>query len=337
MRTLDATSTALGGALRLLGEPVRLRILGLLDREELSVGELSRALDLSQSRVSNHLRLLRESELLVERHAGTSTHLRLAPTPSGGASVTHRLWSTLRAELDGLPEHGADVVRLERILTERRDAEGELFDALAPDWDKLAGDFSTGHARLRAAGQLLPRGFTVADLGCGTGYMADSLLGIASHLICVDRSAGMLEEARRRLTAAPRRTRVEFRQGELHELPIADREVDAALVGMVLHHLPALDAGVSEMARILRPGGALTILELAPHGEAWMRAELGDRHLGLEPGDVIAALERAGFEDILLDPVPDTYRPRRADAAPDDEGPTLSLYIVRGYAPPTPE
>ena len=326
-----ASPTAL---LKLLAEPLRLRILGLLDREELSVGELSRALDLSQSRVSNHLRRLREAHLLSERHVGTSTFLRLAP-PVEGNSLPHRLWSTLGAELGAFPEHDADLVRLERVLAERRGATDELFDRIAQDWDKLAGAFSTGRARLRAATHLLPRDLVVADLGCGTGYMGSALLGITSRLICVDRSPGMLEEARRRLGRSPRSTRIEFRQGELDELPIADGEVDAALAGLVLHHLPELDAGISEMARILRPGGTLAILELAPHGQAWMRQELGDLHLGLEAADVIAALERAGFRDIVLDPVEDSYRPRRADAAPGDEDPNLTLYVLRGHAPPT--
>ncbi|MEW6074575.1 MAG: metalloregulator ArsR/SmtB family transcription factor [Planctomycetota bacterium] len=332
MRRSEATPGGLGGALRLFAEPLRLRILGLLEREELSVGELSRALALSQSRVSNHLRPLREAGLLGERHAGTTTHLRLAPPGRNGA-VARRLWTALREELPALPEHGADLVRLERVLAARRAAEGELFDTLAVDWDKLAGAFATGQGRLRAATHLLPPGLVVADLGCGTGYMAEALLGVASRVIGVDRSAGMLEEARRRLSRAPRGTAVELRRGELDALPIADGEVDAALAGLVLHHLPALDPGIREMARILKPGGTLAILELAPHGEAWMKRALGDRRLGLEPGDVLAALERAGFTGPLLDPVEDAYRPRRPDAAPGDEEPRLTLYVVRARAP----
>jgi hypothetical protein len=98
----------------------------------------------------------------------------------------------------------------------------------------------------------------------------------------------------------------------------------------------------------LKPGGTAVVLELAPHKESWMRAELGDRHLGLEPADVMAAFARAGFEDIALDPVQDRYRPRRpaaasAPAAPNGTGGvgheasvepvSLTLYLVRGRAP----
>lgn len=337
----EPASEALGTALKLLSEPIRLRILALLDREELAVGELSRALALSQSRVSNHLRHLRDSGLLAGRHVGTSTFLRLAPAREG--TVTGRLWLKLREELGALTEHAADLVRLDRILRERRSREGELFDRMADDWDRIAGAFVTGQARHRATSHLLPGEVVVADLGCGIGYMGAALVGIADRVICVDRSARMLDEARARLSRHPGRTRLEFRQGELDQLPITDEEVDAVVAGMILHHLSDLDAGLAEMARILKPGGRLAVLELAPHHEEWMRDELGDRHLGLEASDVIAACERAGLVDLLLDPVEDRYRPRRTDSPPPDAGrgggrsQDLSLYVVRARAPRTPD
>jgi ArsR family transcriptional regulator len=326
-------------ALRLLADATRLRILALLEREELSVGELSRALDLSQSRVSNHLRLLREAGFLSERHAGTSTHLRLA-RPRNGSAIAARLWDVLREELAGLPDHAADRVRLEALLEERRAGEGAFFDRMAGEWDKVAGAFATGRARERAAAHLLPPGFVVADLGCGTGYMAASLVGLASHLVCVDRSTAMLDEARRRLEHNTQGTRVEFRRGLLDDLPLADGEVDAVVCAMVFHHLREPGAALAEMRRVLRPGGTACVLELAPHREAWMREELGDRHLGLEPRDVLSAFERAGFQDLLLDPVEDRYRPRRPGQGPEarpgpDGPPELSLYLVRGRAPAT--
>ena len=323
------TDETLPRALKLLSEPLRLRILGLLSREELSVGELSRALGLSQSRVSNHLRQLREAGLLAERHAGTSTFLRLAPPAAEG--VTGRLWATLSVELSALAEHAADLVRLASVLTERRGRGEAFFDRLAGDWDVIAGEFSSGQARQRAAAHLLPHEFVVADLGCGTGYMAHALYGNVSKLICVDSSQGMLEEAERRFTDLDGRTEVELRRGELDDLPLADAEVHGVVAGMVLHHSPELDRPLAEMRRVLAPGGAAAVLELAPHREAWMREELGDRHLGLEPGDVVAAMRRAGFEDIRLDLPEDTYRPRRRNAS-GGKTPELPLYIVRGRA-----
>lgn len=328
MAIADAT---LPGMLRLLADPTRLRMLALLELEELSVGELSRGLGMTQSRVSNHLRILRDAGLLVERHVGQSTYVRLKNRENGHDTIG-RVWEALRADLDALPEHAADRVRLDQVLKERRARDGDFFDRMAGQWDKIAGDFSTGQARQRAALHLLPRDFVVADLGCGTGYLARALLGICRKIIAIDQSESMLREARKRLSRAASRTELEFRKGALDALPLEDGEVDGTLSGMVLHHLPEPDAAIAEMFRALRPGAAATVLELAPHRETWMRAELSDRHLGLDPSDVVRAFARAGFVDVVLDPVEDAYRP----PCPDGREVSLPLYIVRGRKPAAP-
>ena len=321
----DPSQKALTGLLKLLADGTRLRILGLVEREELSVGELSRCLGMAQSRVSNHLRQLREAGLLAERHAGTSTYLRLSP----GDGMAGRLWVSLREELAAVPEHDADLSRLELILAERRDREDEFFDRVAGRWDTIAGDFATGQARQRALAHLIPRRLTVADLGCGTGYLADALRPLVDRVICVDRSEGMLTQARERLESRSEGASFEFRQGEFDSLPLADAEVDGVVASMVLHHLPDLERPLREMRRVLAPGGNVAIVELMPHREGWLRAALGDRHLGLEPADVLDGLRRAGFERVNLDPVDDRYRP----VGPDGQSAELPLYLARGTAP----
>ena len=331
MTVAAATPRDLGGALRILSDPTRLRILDLLEREELAVGELSRALDLAQSRVSNHLRLLREAGLLRERRVATRIFLRLAPAAETGP-LAARVWSVLREELDDLAEHRADRVRLAQVLAARRDEPG-FFDRVAGEWDKIAGSFTTGRARERAALHLLPRPFVVADLGSGTGTMAEALLECATTVICIDISEAMLAQAEKRLAPRARSTTLAFRPGTLDALPLADAEVDGVVAGMVLHHLENLDGAFAEMFRVLAPGGAAAVLELAPHHEEWMRAELGDRHLGLPQNEVLAAFERAGFQDLVLDPVEDQYRPRRSVPDPSGEPVSLSLYVVRGRKP----
>lgn len=322
----NATTFDLTAGLKLFADPVRLRILALLGSDatlELSVGELTRALGISQSRVSNQLRHLRESGLLAERHQGTSCHLRLAKNESAG--LVGRLWEGLADELELVPEHGADRQRLARVIAEREAGGRAFFDRLAGEWDYRAGDFQTGGGRTNALLGLFPRAGTFADIGCGTGYMSRPLLGVAEKLVLVDNSVGMLAEARRRLTPERRGTELDFLQGTSDALPIDDEHLDGAVAGLLLHHVEDLDRTLLELARVLKPGGTLTVLELLPHNEAWMRSALGDRHLGLEPRDVMAAMGRAGFADLALDDVDDTYRP-----GPDTD---LSLFLVRGKVP----
>jgi len=330
----------LSSLLKVLGDPTRLRILACLEREELSVGELSRTLGMSQSRVSNHLRVLRELHLLAERHSGASTFLRLslgeADANADAGPFARSLWRTLSPEVALLPEHQADLSRMEAVVAERTRSSTEFFDRVASHWDKIGTDFASGQARHRAAARLIPDGQVFGDLGCGTGYLSRALVGLCSRLICVDRSAGMLDQAREALERAPLAgTRVEFRRGELDQLPIADGELDGLVAGMVLHHLADLDRPAAEMRRVLRPGGAACVLELAPHSQGWMHEAQGDRFLGLESADVMAALERAGFTDLTLEVPDDHYAPPVPADAPGatQERVRLPLYLVRARAP----
>lgn len=316
------TQRDLPALLKLLSDPTRLRILALLEREELAVGELVRALGLAQSRVSNHLRSLRDAALLDERHAGSSTFLRFAPR----AEFEAKLWEATRDGLGSLPEHAADLSRLQSVLASRQASE-DFFDELAGRYDTVAGDFATGQARQRAACQLLPGGLTVADVGCGTGYVGGALTSLVERLILVDSSERMLEEAERRLRGAG--CELEFRPGTLDALPLADSECDGIVASMVAHHLPELHDPLAELRRCVKPGGSLVLVDLLPHGETWMHETLGDRHLGLVPADVVRAFERAGFENVVLDAVDDRYRP----AHPEKREVELPLFLVRGRAP----
>jgi len=323
-----------GQTLKLLAEPVRLRILALLEREELAVGELSRALGMAQSRVSNHLRLLRDGGLLDERRAGTSVFVHLSASVTGPEDgLVARLWRELKGDLAGLAEHGADLARLETVLAAR--AGEAVFDQRAGEWDKIAGGFRNDLGRERAVAHLVPRELVVCDLGCGTGYMADALLGRVRRVIGVDRSERMLRQARERwerASAARAGTEIDLRVGAFDALPLADAECDAALLGLVLHHVDDLQVALAEVRRVLKPGGTVVALELEPHKEAWMKTALGDRLLGLSPADVARALTRAGFEDVAIDPVDDAYRPARPEEAGGGRA-DLPLYVVRGRRP----
>lgn len=327
---------SLAALLKTLGDPIRLRILGLLSLHELSVGELSRALGLAQSRVSNHLRVIRELDLLEQRRAGTTHFLKLsAGSEEDEGSPGATLWRTLRPGLERTPEAAEDLSRLRAVLDERRRESREFFDRVAGDWDAIGVDFATGQARQRVAASFLEPTLTIADLGCGTGYVAQAFLSLCRRMICVDRSLGMLDQARRRLLATPAGTEVELRPGELDALPLEDDEVDGAICAMVLHHLDDPQACLAEVFRVVRPGGTAVVLELAPHREEWMHEDLGDRHLGLDPRFVAARLEQAGFEGLSLEIVDDRYRPAPGGRDAGEGATALPLYIVRGRVPRT--
>ncbi len=338
LKALEDTDR-LAALLKALGDPIRLRILSLLAEHELSVGELSRALGLAQSRVSNHLRVIREFDLLRQRRVGTSHFLQLAigAVESAGSSeqdgLGPALWAALRPGLEGTREIAEDLARLRVVLDERRQKSRDFFDRVAGEWETIGVDFASGQARQRVAASFLAPELVIADLGCGTGYVAQAFLGLCARVICVDRSLGMLDQARKRLEPTPAGTSIELRPGELDSLPIADDEVDGAVCAMVLHHLsdplPCLD----EVFRIVRPGGTAVILELAPHRQEWMHEQLGDQHLGLDSSFVAGRLERAGFVDLSLEIVDDQYRPSPEGAASEEGEEALPLYIVRGRVP----
>jgi len=293
--------SALTTTLKVLADPTRLRILGLLAQEELSVGELARAVAMLQSRVSNHLKVLRECGMLEERREGASVLVRLAR----GTGVPDDLWSAIESRLESVDGRANDLKRLERVLDDRRERSREFFDRVAPEWDLLGSEFKRGLVRWRALSCLIPDGLVVADVGCGTGYMARALVRVADRVVCIDHSEAMLEQAKSRLAADL--ARVEFRVGELDRLPLADGEVDAVFANLVLHHVPDVLAALREMRRALKPGGRLVVTDLLPHKESWMTEAMADLRLGLDATELKSRVEKAGFVDARADEIEDAY------------------------------
>ena len=310
---MNVTQDTLSGVLRVLADDTRLRILALLARSELSVGELARCLAMGQSRVSNHLKILREHGVISERHEGSYTYCRLdirldhgrGDEPGNPDDLLASLWPALEPALQDLAQGEADRRRLAGVLTERGDSRA-FFDRIAGDWDLIGSDFSQGTGRLEALGCLVPAERVVADVGCGTGYLARALARHVARVICVDASPAMLAQARENLADLP--ADVEFRQGELESLPLDDGEVDAACAHMVLHHLTDLRPGIAEMARVVRPGGDVVIVDLLPHTEAWMREDMADARLGLEPAELEAACRAIGLQVIARRVLADSYK-----------------------------
>jgi len=311
-------------------DPIRIRILALLEREELAVQDLTQVLGLAQSTVSRHLSVLRESGLVADRRAGTFSYYRFAePTDP----VARQAWNLARDVLGEDPVSRRDADALQDVLLARVTRTRSWFDSLAPEWDALRRVFNDDAQRARAISRLVTPDRTVADIGTGTGVLAAELATLGLRVIAVDHSKEMLAAAREKLLAEGALDRVELRHGEVGKLPLHDGEVDAAFAHMVLHYLPSPLDALREMVRVVRPGGQIVVVDFLPHDREWMRKELGSQWQGFDPDSGRDWFSQAGLDRFRLESqepragskdVPATFiaSGRRPVHAPATPGPT---------------
>jgi ArsR family transcriptional regulator len=280
-----------------LADETRLRLLGVLARHELNVGEIVQVMGMGQSRISRHLKILMDAGLVdCQRHGLWAFYSARAVNGSSA------LLSAVLEGLADLSEHKADLAAVAQVLSERRRSTMRFFDAVASDWNRLSremlGDFELGPA---IRGRLAARGAgvgTVVDLGCGPGLLMGHLADAARQVIGVDNSPRMLDAAAKLLPEGPG---VSLRIGDLEHLPLRDGEADAAVMSLVLHHLAAPQAGIAEMGRVVRPGGQAVLADFLLHDNEELRTRYGDRWLGFAPEDLRLWLERAGFQEIACE------------------------------------
>ena len=286
---------------RLLGDEARLRLLRVLARERLNVTELTGVLGLAQSGVSRHLGLLKDAGLVEEEKDGGFTYYRLAPALGrDGSGPLSLMLDAQFADSAGDATVRADEARLHEVLRIRKEnfeTHGGAGSADARDARQLVPGRSWV-AWSRALGMLLPP-LTVADLGCGEGYLTVEAARWASKVIAVDRSEVVLHRARG-LVRRRRVHNVVWKRGELEKLPVADASVDVAMLSQALHHAQYPARAVEEAARITRPGGRVLVLDLRSHDEAWVRQKLGDRVLGFADEELKRMLTAAGLADVRV-------------------------------------
>jgi len=276
-----------------LAEPVRLRMLRLLEREELTVGEVASVVQLPQSTVSRHLKVLLGGGWLARRSVGTATLHRLVLDDL--EPDARRLWIAVREQLGSGPELGEDDRRLEGVLRERTGDSQAYFGRLAGAWDQVRTElFGSRFTPIGLLGLVRPD-WVIADLGCGTGNASELLVPWAERVIAVDQSEPMLDAARKRLGES---ARVEFRAGELERLPIESVSVDACVCLLVLHHVAEPARALAEMRRVLREtrgGGVAMVIEIVEHDPARYRELGGLRHPGFTPERLHELMRVAGF------------------------------------------
>ncbi|MEN9652593.1 MAG: hypothetical protein RL303_313 [Verrucomicrobiota bacterium] len=277
-------------SLRLLADPTRARILQLLQRGDLAVGELQEILGLPQSRISTHLALLRKAGLAHDRRDGKKSFYAPArDLPPGVAAIVEAALAASARE----PKFASDQRALQRIVEKRRQKAEQHFNLVA---DRLGRNYCPGRS-WEAIGQMLflltPR-IRIADLGAGDGTLSRLLARQAESVHCIDSSPRMVEVGRA-LAKKEQLRNLTYILGNIEKVPLADRSIDLALLSQALHHAENPRQALHEAFRILKPGGRLIVLDLRAHRFEKAREIYADRWLGFKENDLHDWIEEAGF------------------------------------------
>ena len=296
-----------------LADPLRARMLRLLEREELAVGELAAAVQLAQSTASRHLKALHDAGIVSKRAEGTASFYRLAPDAL--APAARAAWEPLRGGLGADASFADDDRRLTEVLGARSaDAKG-FFGRVGGEWSGLRRGLFGERFASEALLALVPASWTVADLGCGTGEIAAEIAPFVKRVVAVDREPAMLEAARRRLREF---ANVEVRRGDLADLPAKAGEFHACVLSLVLHHVAKPVEVLAAARKALAKDGVVLVIDMVAHARSEYRATMGHEHLGFSEAD-LRALASAAKLSLAL------YRPLRP--AIESKGP--GLFVAR--------
>ena len=280
-------------SLRLLADETRLRLLLLLQKEELSVVEIQEVLGMGQSRISSHLAQLRQAGLVHDRRAGKNIYYALA-SDNGHA----QLLPIIQAAAKELPEAARDQAALKVALRKRDDKAREYFNQLAGKFGRAYCPGRTWDGVAHMLFAIVPE-MVIADLGAGEGTLAQLLAKRAKKVIAIDNSEKMVEFGAS-LAKKHGFKNLEYRLGEIEDPPIPANSVDLALLSQALHHATNPARAVAAAHRILRKGGRIAILDLLQHQMEETRELYADRWLGFSEADLHQFLESAGFRDIEI-------------------------------------
>lgn len=311
MNRTDTQPDAMLRWLATLADATRVRLLRLLDRQELGVSDLCGVVQMPQSTVSRHLKVLADESWLISRRQATTNLYRMVLDELDPAQ--RDLWVLTRDRMADWATLAQDEVRLAARLAERAGDSSAFFDDVASGWDKTRSELYGDTFGTDALLALLPSDWTVADFGCGTGKLAADLAPNVSRVIGIDNSSAMLEAAASQTQGFDN---VELKQGQLTAVPLDDASCDAVLCVLVLTYLEDPAAVLAEMCRVLKPGGKAVVVDLMLHDRDDFRRSLGQRSMGFTPDTLGQLLTDAGLVHANC---------RSLKPAPDAKGPTLLL------------
>lgn len=298
-----------------LADPTRSRILLVLEGTELTVSELCAVVQLPQSTVSRHLKILSDEGWVAARDSGASRFYTLVPSRLD--HFAKRLWNVVRDQASGSSAAQQDARRRESVLNDRRGKMKSFFSGVAGTWDQMRTELIGSRTDLLALLDLLDESWTVGDLGCGTGQLTEALAPVVKRVIAVDESGAMLNAAKRRLSSFEN---VEVRGGNVESLPIEDGELDVALLFMVTHFVIEPATVLAEVKRVLKPGGRLLVLDLTMHERQEYSLQMGHVWQGFSEEQLRVWVADAGLSVVR-------YRVLPAD--PKAKGPGLFSLVVR--------
>ncbi len=279
---------------RALADPTRLRIMALLRKMELSVGELAQVLGQSQPRVSRHVRILCDAGIAQRRKEGSWVFL--IPGTGQGFETLFAATEQIAAGAEGDHWHIADEARLAAVRADRAAAAQLYFDAHASDWDQIRS-LHVAESEVEAAIRDMLSGEKqnmLLDIGTGTGRMLELLGANFKQLVGVDRNPEMLRLARVRLSDSPF-TDWALHQADIAAVPVEASAVDAVIIHQVLHYVQSPELAIKEAARVLKPGGQLLIVDFAPHDREELRDSDAHARLGFSDEQIGGWLHSAGI------------------------------------------
>ena len=282
-----------------LADATRIRLLRMLERQELGVSDLCDIVQMPQSTVSRHLKLLGDEGWTTSHRQGTTNLYRmmldeLEPTQ-------RNLWLLAREQTEDWATLKQDQLRLARRLRDRRGDSKQFFAGAAAEWDRMRIELYGPNVTREAMLSLLPANWVVADLGCGTGTLTEQLSRQVKQVIGIDNSEEMLAAAEQTIHD---RQNVVLKQGDLEAIPIEDQMCDAAILMLVLTYLPEPAVVLGEMNRILRPGGRGVVIDLLQHDRDEFRRQMGQQCMGFTSMQLKGLLEEAGFAKARCGQIP---------------------------------
>ena len=284
--------------LKALADESRLRILHLLSYGYVNVQEITSVLELSQSTVSHHLKILSQADFIKSRKEGTWTYYQLNQKDNENPYINF-LKNLFHSSDDLATTLQTDKQQLDVFFDRRRDRKRSFFDAVASEWSEVREDAGSPSDYINRVAELIPGEGTLIDLGCGSGALLAKVAGRSGQCIGVDFSQAMLDEARRRLDGIT--PAVDLRLGTLEHLPLGDASADCAVAYMVFHHIARPEVVLNDIFRALKPGSSFIISDLTEHSDEYMRDRYGDVWLGFNPEEFAAKVEEVGFTDVKIE------------------------------------